>query len=106
MTGSEGAIPDSQAADSLEPEPGRRSHRGWFLARATRAVRERWAVIRIAAIAVAWTLVVITASIAGWRLYDEWRVGQIELRTEGAPLVVQVLAEASDAKVEAGNCSI
>jgi PQQ-like domain len=34
--------------------------------------------------------------IAGWRLYAGWRMGRIELTTDGEPVVAQVLAEASD----------
>jgi hypothetical protein len=101
MTGPEGAIPDSQTAVSHEPEPERRRHRTSFFARAAHGVKERWVANRIAVIAVASTLMVITASMVGWRFFEEWRAGHIELKTVGAPLVVQVLAEASDAPIGA-----
>ncbi len=41
-------------------------------------------------------LVLVAASIAGWLYYAEWRIGRIELFTDDAPIVVQVLAERSD----------
>jgi hypothetical protein len=45
------------------------------------------------------TLLVIAASVGGWRLYAEWRLGRIELTTEDAPVVCQVLAESSDSPI-------
>jgi hypothetical protein len=42
------------------------------------------------------TLLLMAGSISAWRFYTEWRQGRIELITDGAPLVCQVLAEASD----------
>jgi PQQ-like domain len=44
-------------------------------------------------------LLALAALWAGWLLYSEWRIGQIELTTDGDPLVVQVLAETSDTAI-------
>ncbi len=43
--------------------------------------------------------VVTLVVIAGWRFYAEWRTGRVEFRTEGDPVVVQVLAENSDTPI-------
>jgi hypothetical protein len=51
---------------------------------------------RDAAVGAAVMLGLVATSVAGWWLYEEWRVGRIELSAEGEPLVVQVLAESSD----------
>ncbi len=45
------------------------------------------------------TLIVVAASVVGWRLYAEWRTGRVELTTEGEPVIVQVLAEDSDTPI-------
>jgi hypothetical protein len=45
------------------------------------------------------TTLLIAGSVLAWRFYSEWRLGRIELTTEGAPVVCQVLAESSDAAV-------
>jgi hypothetical protein len=44
-------------------------------------------------------LLALAAVWAGWLLYTEWRIGRIELTTEGDPLVVQVLAERADTTI-------
>ena len=44
-------------------------------------------------------VVLMATMVAGWWLYAEWRVGYVEMSTEGQPVVVQVLAEASDTAV-------
>ena len=38
----------------------------------------------------------MAASVIAWRIYAEWRLGRIELITDAAPVVCQVLAELSD----------
>ena len=50
-------------------------------------------------ISVAATLVVVAMSVVGWWFYGQWRTGRVELLTEGDPVVVQVLAEDSDAPI-------
>ncbi len=37
--------------------------------------------------------------IAGWRFYSGWRMGRVELLTEGEPVVAQVLEENSDTAI-------
>ncbi len=37
--------------------------------------------------------------VVGWRFYAGWRMGRIELITEGEPVVMQVLAERSDTAI-------
>ena len=41
----------------------------------------------------------MAGSVTAWRFYAEWRQGRIELTTDGAPLVCQVIAETSDEPV-------
>jgi hypothetical protein len=52
--------------------------------------------ILIATAAVAATLLLMAGSLLAWRFYSDWRLGRIELTTEDAPVVAQVLAESSD----------
>jgi hypothetical protein len=66
---------------------------------AAAALRRRRGVIRNTMAAVVAFVLVSAASIAGWRIYAEWRLGQIVLLTDDAPLVVQVLGESSDAAI-------
>jgi PQQ-like domain len=42
------------------------------------------------------TLLLMAGTVAAWRTYTEWRQGRIELITDGAPVVCQVIAEMSD----------
>ncbi len=53
--------------------------------------------VRGAAVMVA----LVVAGAGGWMGYGRWRAGEIELRTEGAPLVVQVVDVTSDAPIGA-----
>ena len=41
----------------------------------------------------------IAAPVVVWRFYGEWRLGRVELMTVDAPVVCQVLAEASDTPI-------
>ena len=45
------------------------------------------------------TLLMIAAPVVVWRFYSEWRLGRVELMTVDAPVVCQVLAEASDTPI-------
>jgi hypothetical protein len=45
---------------------------------------------------VAATLLVVLAAFAVWRFYLDWRLGRVELTTDGPPLTVQVLPETDD----------
>jgi hypothetical protein len=63
-------------------------------ARRARAALRRWGVCSATVGAVA-TLVVI----GGWRVYERWRTGRIELTTTGEPLLVQVLGEEGDTPI-------
>ena len=65
-------------------------------ARAGRGNRAR---LRIVASSVAAMLLVLAGAAWLWRLYDDWRTGRIVLSARGEPMVVQVLAESSDATV-------
>ena len=42
------------------------------------------------------TLLAILATLAAWQLYAGWRLGRIELTTDGPPLVLQVLDESGE----------
>jgi outer membrane protein assembly factor BamB len=44
-------------------------------------------------------LLALLAGWAGWWFYSEWRIGRIELTTDGDPLVLQVLEESSDTSI-------
>jgi hypothetical protein len=55
--------------------------------------------IRTTIAAIAAFLLVAAGSIMGWRYYAEWRLGQIVLLTDGAPLVLQVLDESTDTAI-------
>jgi outer membrane protein assembly factor BamB len=61
--------------------------------------RRRRGLIRNTTAAIAAFLLVAAGSIVAWRFYAEWRLGQIVLLTDAAPLVVQVLGESSDRSV-------
>ena len=37
--------------------------------------------------------------VGGWWAYSEWRMGRVELTTEGEPLLIQVLGENSDTAI-------
>jgi hypothetical protein len=56
----------------------------------------RLTTVRDRATTVAATLLVVLAAFAAWRFYSEWRLGQVELTTDGPPLTVQVLPETGD----------
>ena len=44
-------------------------------------------------------VLVVAASVAGPRIYWQWQLGRIELYTDFEPVVVQVLADASDTAI-------
>jgi hypothetical protein len=52
--------------------------------------------IRDRATTVAATLLIVLATFGAWRFYSEWRLGRVELTTDGPPLTVQVLPETGD----------
>ncbi len=54
------------------------------------------AVPRIVAATAAVTVLLILASAAAWRLHGEWRLGRVELTTDGPPLLLQVLDESGE----------
>ena len=45
------------------------------------------------------TLLVVLAASGGWWFYSGWRLGRIELTTEGEPVVAQVLDETLDVEI-------
>ncbi len=61
--------------------------------------RRRKVDLRDAAAGAVAVVLLVAMSIVGWWLYASWRVGEIELTTEGQPLIVQLLEEASDSPV-------
>jgi hypothetical protein len=44
-------------------------------------------------------LLLLAGALLAWQFYSEWRLGRIELVTEDAPVVAQVLAETSDTPI-------
>ncbi len=70
--------------------------RNSFLWRLVRTARERRQAILTTLAAAAATVLLMAGSVFAWRFYDEWRRGRIELTSDGAPVVCQVLAETSD----------
>ena len=44
-------------------------------------------------------LLVLAAAAGGWWIYTDWRLGRLELSTEGEPLTVRVLAETTDTPI-------
>ncbi len=52
--------------------------------------------IQFIASTVAATLLVVLGGLAAWRTFSEWRLGRVVLSNDGAPLIVQVLAETTD----------
>ena len=52
--------------------------------------------LAIAALSSAVTALVLLGALLAWHLYAGWRLGRIELTTEGAPLRVQVFRESGD----------
>ena len=64
--------------------------------RVASAIRLRRERIRDGVRGAAAMLALAAAVVGGWMGYGWWRAGEIELRTEGAPLVVQVLGVNSD----------
>ena len=69
---------------------------GWPLERAAGWLRRRRRRIRSTIFGTTAALLLMAGSVLAWRLYAEWRLGRIELTTDGAPVVAQVLAETSD----------
>jgi FG-GAP-like repeat len=69
---------------------------GELVGRVSLAVRRRGAAVRSIAPVVAVTLAVVALLIGSCWFYAGWRMGQIELTTEGQPVVAQVLDETSD----------
>ncbi len=67
-----------------------------FLWRLVQTARERRQAILTTLAAAAGTVLLMAGSVVAWGLYDEWRRGRIELTSDGAPVVCQVLAETSD----------
>ncbi len=76
---------------------GRESMR--FLEQSIEQIRRRRKSIQNAAIGAIATVLLAAGSVAGWRFYAEWREGRIELITEDAPVVAQVLAESDDTTI-------
>ena len=101
MTGPDDAIPVIPSTDSREPELERAIRRGSFLGRVADFVGRGWIAIRKSVVAAAPVLLVLAAAIGGWWVYSGWRIGRIELTTEGEPVVVQVLAEQSETTIGA-----
>ena len=63
---------------------------GWVPAPTrARAVRET-------AMTIAATLLFVLGGVAAWRFYAAWRLGRIELTTDGPPLTVQILPETGE----------
>ena len=58
--------------------------------------RERSNAIRLMAVTVATTLLVMFVGSAAWRIYADWRLGRIELTNDGPPLTAQVLPDSGD----------
>ena len=51
---------------------------------------------RSGAIGIAATVLLMLGAVLGWRYYSDWRLGRVELTTDGPPLTAQVLAESGD----------
>ncbi len=64
--------------------------------RVANSIRERAPTIRDRALTAAATLLIVLSAVAAWRFYAEWRLGRIELTTDGPPLTVQILPEDGD----------
>ena len=62
-------------------------------------IRRRRHTILITLIAAFATLLLMAGSVMAWSFCALWRLGRIELTTDGAPLVCQVMAESSDAPI-------
>ena len=81
------------------PRPASHAPRRSILRQLFQSFHSRRHTILITFGAVLATLLLMAGSVLAWRLYDGWRIGRIELTTEGAPLVCQVLAERSDTAI-------
>ncbi len=57
---------------------------------------ERQSDFRVAALAVAGTLLVLLGCVGLWLFYADWRLGEVQLFNEGAPVTVQVLPETGE----------
>jgi hypothetical protein len=99
MTSPDDAIPVIPSTDSREPELERVVRRGSVLGSVADFVGRGWIAIRKSVVAAAPVLLVLAAAIGGWWVYAGWRMGRIELTTEGEPVVVQVLGETSDTAI-------
>ncbi len=99
MAPADDANPETRMPGSDEHRAERDRQRGSIFSRAAEFLCEKRTTIRVAVISVAGTFVVVAVSLVGWRLYGQWRTGRVELSTEGDPVVVQVLAEDSDAPI-------
>ena len=62
----------------------------------TTVLRDRLSAIPGKLAAAGVTLIFMSASVVAWHYYSEWRLGRVELITNGVPLVAQVLAQSSD----------
>jgi hypothetical protein len=62
-------------------------------------IRRRRHTILITVAAAVATLILMAGSVVAWSAYAEWRMGRVELTTDGAPLVCQVIAESSDSPI-------
>ena len=61
--------------------------------------RRRRVDLRDAAVGALAVVMLAAISVVGWWVYATWRVGEIELTTEGQPLIVQVFEASSDTPV-------
>ncbi len=67
--------------------------------RVVRYIRKRKKAIGAAAVGIAATVLLMLVAVLGWRSYSDWRLGRIELTTDGSPLTGRLLAGSSDEPV-------
>ncbi len=76
-----------------------RARRVPFVERCVRYVRKRKQSLGRGSIVAAATVALVVGAFLGWRHYEDWRSGEVVLRTDGAPLRAQVLTESNDERV-------
>ncbi len=72
-----------------------RARRMPLVERCVRYVRKRKQALGRGSLVAAATVALLVGAFLGWRYYEDWRSGEVVLRTDGPPLRAQVLADAS-----------
>ena len=67
--------------------------------RFARAVAKQKKAMRVAAIAVVASLLLVAGSYGAWRWYADWRLGRAVLTTDGPPITAEVLAASGETPV-------